>query len=375
MGIPSSQSAKDGRQCSFRPNWGATLRWILLLWIMGSTITGCGGCGGCTNWSSPQGKKQREEARKKTAEALKKKKEKKPLEISQLAVEPHDEILLPMMKRGHWCVADQSMIANFESFVGDLELKIVDKEGAPIALDRTPFRMPSTRPVSLSKGRAKNIKTTFFAPTRGDTPSVATLLNQHGSMGLDTQSRVKANLMPPYQYHFVVLAKNPARYTYVKTLDVISMPNGGLEESVAATDGSYLGDNDVHYRVVLPNLEKHVPLPDHCLLWSTIAYVLWDDISPDRLSLDQRQAMVDWLHWGGQLIVSGPGSLDLLKNSFLNLYLPAEDGGATQIEQAAIDDLGAQWRAKNTSLAGGLLKASQPWSGIRLKLRPESKFV
>ena len=35
--------------------------------------------------------------------------------------------------------------------------------------------------------------------------------------------------------------------------------------------------------------------------------MLWDDLEPDRLSLDQRQALIDWLHWGGQLIVSGPG--------------------------------------------------------------------
>ncbi|MBN1854384.1 MAG: hypothetical protein JW829_16760, partial [Pirellulales bacterium] len=70
-----------------------------------------------------------------------------------------------------------------------------------------------------------------------------------------------------------------------------------------------------------------------------------------------------------------PGSLDLLKNSFLNSYLPAENGGATQIEEGSLDVLSAQWGAKNTSLVGGLLKATQPWSGIRLKLRPESKFV
>ena len=34
--------------------------------------------------------------------------------------------------------------------------------------------------------------------------------------------------------------------------------------------------------------------------------------------------MLDWLHWGGQLIISGPESLEALRDSFLADYLPAE---------------------------------------------------
>ena len=37
--------------------------------------------------------------------------------------------------------------------------------------------------------------------------------------------------------------------------------------------------------------------------------------------------LVDWLHWGGQIIISGPKSLDLLRGkTFLGPYLPALPG-------------------------------------------------
>ena len=38
--------------------------------------------------------------------------------------------------------------------------------------------------------------------------------------------------------------------------------------------------------------------------------------------------MLDWLHWGGQLILSGPDTLDSLRGSFLEPYLPATSAGA-----------------------------------------------
>ena len=60
---------------------------------------------------------------------------------------------------------------------------------------------------------------------------------------------------------------------------------------------------------------------------------------PDNLNPSQQQAMLDWLHWGGQLIlVGGAGpSLSILKDSFLEPYLPAELSGESALLDA--DDL------------------------------------
>ena len=57
-----------------------------------------------------------------------------------------------------------------------------------------------------------------------------------------------------------------------------------------------------------------------------------DDMTDDVFREEQRTAMIDWLHWGGQLVVSGPGSLEMLKNSFLSDYLPAESTGNVELD-------------------------------------------
>ena len=48
------------------------------------------------------------------------------------------------------------------------------------------------------------------------------------------------------------------------------------------------------------------PLPAEWLCWTTLAYIVWDDIDPTVLNAEQQQALLDWLHWGGQIILSGP---------------------------------------------------------------------
>ena len=62
-----------------------------------------------------------------------------------------------------------------------------------------------------------------------------------------------------------------------------------------------------------------------------MSHVVWDNYSPDLLSVSQQQAMLDWLHWGGQIILCGGAgqSFSVLRDSFLGPYLPGEATGAT----------------------------------------------
>ena len=42
--------------------------------------------------------------------------------------------------------------------------------------------------------------------------------------------------------------------------------------------------------------------------------MIWDGLPPDTLPVSQQQAMLDWLHWGGQIVLiggAGPTLLDL----------------------------------------------------------------
>ena len=123
--------------------------------------------------------------------------------------------------------------------------------------------------------------------------------------------------MPSYQYHFVVLAKEPSRYTLSEDARFVKVPFDGESDADDTED-------PLHYRVVHVDVGQTIPLSDNPLTWTSIAYMLWDEVDPQLFTPEQERALVDWLHWGGQLIVSGPDSLDLLKGSFLEPYLPAD---------------------------------------------------
>ena len=74
---------------------------------------------------------------------------------------------------------------------------------------------------------------------------------------------------------------------------------------------------------------------------------------------------MDWLHWGGQLVVNGPDSLDLLKGSFLAKHLPATSGGGREIAAGDLRALNEHWMIRSAK-AGQRLAPKQPWSGIDL---------
>ena len=91
-----------------------------------------------------------------------------------------------------------------------------------------------------------------------------------------------------------------------------------------------------YYRLVLPMEPDKPALSSHPLTWTTISHAIWDGYAPDDLSVSQQQAMLDWLHWGGQLIVSGGAgqSFSVLRESFLGPYLPGDATGETRAAYA-----------------------------------------
>jgi hypothetical protein len=316
------------------------------------------GCGGCSR--DPLAKKKaEEEKRKKEAEELEKKKPKDPFEFGKLVVEPWDETTgAAAVKPGHWTSASQLMKANNEDFHGELDLDVADKSGRPVFVDRTRFQMTMSRPVALSKGRDKRIEATFITPAQSDGIHVQTSLRRRGSGAPAGGNFTTAcTAMPSYQYYFVILAKDPKRYAYIKTLYSVRFP----------FDNELDSGEDRHYRVVAPDTQKGVDLPSNPLAWTSIAYVLWDELSPDALSAEQQQALIDWMHWGGQIIVSGPASLDLLRKSFLEPHLAAEPGELRQLSQDDVAELAENWTLRDRPRNVVELKVTAPWSGVELK--------
>ena len=110
------------------------------------------------------------------------------------------------------------------------------------------------------------------------------------------------------------------------------------------------GETLRYYHVFRPSVEKSAPLPSHSLAWTTIAYVFWDDLDPAVLDNQQQQALLDWLHWGGQLVISGPNSLDKLRGSFLAPYLPGEMAQTAKLTQADFEELNQRFSLKHSPL-------------------------
>ena len=318
------------------------------------------GCSGC--WQSGLSAKN-------DGQQKRNKKKKLDFEIARPKIQPSDKATpLFYVKPGHWTSVTQKMTANNFNFTGELFSASTDSSGAPIPLDRTSFRMTATRPAALPKGQTKHFEMMFYIPHREGKSLYLTssLRMRHGGREVHRSTELSA-VMKPFHFFFVVLARQPDTYRYVKAMDSMRPPFEAFDDT----------GRNIYYHVIFPEVDRRAPLPDHSLAWTNIAGVLWDDFDILILTPGQQQALVDWLHWGGQLIVSGPRSLDGLKNSFLESYLPAKSTELRTLDQVAFKGINDYW-----SLAGKRgerldidVIEGKPVDGIQLELTESGQFV
>ena len=305
--------------------------------------------GGCSCWKDPlaqngkNGEKKTkrpetlEEMEARRKELQEKKDEKPDFETTRLAVLPLDDAPTKnQVKPGHWFSAIQTTKANnFDFTKGDLEAQCVDPKGQPIPLPGTQFDLSITRPVSLPKGQTKHFDLLLFAnmpPKRGAINFITRLRPRGGGREVEWKYETTTR-MKPFQNHFVVLAALPDNYQFVKALRSVKPER----------QDQYISGSDLDYFVKLPKGTRRVDLPSHPLTWSNMAYVLWDDFEPEILNTDQQQALIDWLHWGGQLIINGPRTLDRLSSSILAPYLPARTEKIGAVTDSQIAELNRNW--------------------------------
>jgi hypothetical protein len=358
-----------------RRKWSAWAIAAAALLLLLFSVVAIGTLRGCFFASTEQADADEQ---KKKEEEKKKKEDLGPFKIQSPVVLPSEpNVPLPPVKPGHWATASQQITANFKDFVGDSRLSIVDSQSRPYPVAGTPFYMRSSRPILLTKARAKSTQTTFFAPQANFGPQtnqsarIALDLEERGLGAGPPQAQTPLVPMPSYQYHFVVLAKSPSRYGYIKTIDSVKSPFNGESDEDNTEDA-------IHYLVVELGADQASMLPDNALTWTSVAYVLWDQVDPgEPFPSDQKKALVDWLHWGGQLIISGPDSLDLLKGSFLDEYLPATSGGTRKFTDGDLAPLSNGWMISTPAMKGAPLRTTAPWSGVKLNLRsdPDASFI
>ena len=174
------------------------------------------------------------------------------------------------------------------------------------------------------------------------------------------QPRTPLTPMPSYQYHFVVLAKEPSRYSFIKSLDSVKVPFDGESDADDTEDPLHLPRRATGRRPDrsrCPTIRSPGPASPTCCGTKSIR--------ANRSRPSKKKALVDWLHWGGQLIISGPDSLDLLKGSFLEPYLPATSGGPRKIaaDDPAIAELNEHWMISTPKRAGRTAQAERALVG------------
>ena len=326
------------------------------------------GCNGCRNDSQKTAQEQADEEKKN------KEKEKPNFETNDPVIFPgnyENGIANNFTKFGHWVTADFQIIANKFNSQGELTAYCVDGSSRPVPIPNTNYFALSARPVSMPKEEWRHFETNVFLPRRKFQSTFIDFAINRGSGGVSQIALQHiSKVMQAHQYHFVVLTNRPEAYNYVQLLDAVQIPN------VDVLSNSY----PPFYYVVRTNPRKFpIPLPRQPLNWTTIAYLLWDDLDADQLDEQQQQAMLDWIHFGGQLILSGPDCLDKLGNSFLADYLPATFDGAQNLTSQDFEEINEFWSVplrNQPDLARKIIVTDKaPLLGIKFKPHPDSNFV
>jgi len=327
------------------------------------------GCGGCRKTPQQrQAEREKKEAERRARERERQKKQKPDLELGTLCSLPHEPKPESCpYKPGHWTAATLPAKANNFDLVGELEMTVVDRRGRPIGLPGMGYTSAGARQVALPKGQPKWLQSVIYVPPTGQEAFVASRVNARtGRRGVFAKVH-ELDRMPAYQYHFVVLARWPTNLNY----KYIAGPDSVKHPSDLSMGGAKLG----YYRLQLLRADKQPALPFHGLFWTSIAHILWDDADPDALRIEQQVALLDWLHWGGGLIISGPDSLDALGNSFLGPYLPATSAGTRELGQPDFQELSARFTLPVHGKPGRQLHPVGPCSGVKFDVHPRARLV
>lgn len=346
---------------------------FLCLLGMLTILPGCGGCGGCSSATPKTPEQLAEEAKKQREEEAKKKKEEKKLDFTfgRPTLQPGTRGLPSIsIKPGHWASATQSAKANNFDFLGEMDAAIVDPQGDPINLYRTPFRISTTRPAALVKGQEKYLDMTFFVPHNMRRARLSnSLRGTYAGSNVNREESMFQALLP-YQYFMLVVARTPERYGYLnKRPYSIYVPWSDSRRASLDPIQQYLV-------ISTTSLKKPLLIPSDVFTWTSTAYMFWDDVEPDALTPEQQQAVIDWIHWGGQLIISGPSSLATLKGSFLAPYLPATQQDTREFTTVDLQPLNDVWTLPTKKGKPGYpLRAAKPWSGVQLVPHADAQFV
>ena len=314
-------------------------------WIRVESICGCSPC--CSPRSQAEGRPPGSKSNgpalaerlkiltdpESVKQKLEKEKEKPPLEVFRSQVAPFD--ILPYVKPNHWSSLGLELRANNNDYAGVLQTEVVPLQGRSQA-------MIYRRDARLLKGKEARVALQIMLP---QVPRELSLeLTRPDGIRADVTWAAPLRMLDPHQMLVLVLTRGS------------SDGYAGWGRSLAFTPTS-VDPNELtaseryrYYRLVLPMEPTRPVLSPHPLTWTTLSHVIWDGMPPENLAAAQQEAMLDWLHWGGQIILVGgatPG-FTLLRGTFLAPYLPADPSdNSAQLGEAELQGLAAAYPPPN----------------------------
>lgn len=336
-GNPLAETTLISSGAQLKSNKIARWSWRVGHWLLLLTLVSASGCSGCRPADE---KLSREELEKRARE------QRDSLEMSNVVSLPADsETKVLYAKPGHWHETQQQFKSNRE----DMRVVAVGSVARGNELAQIPGTNvvnEFTRRTTLPKGQSKTIDLQYFVPYSGKKQdpfsNASTALKFRTELLswplmtpiLQAPSTMPANELKDHEFQLVAIGPQALSYEYLTVLDAIYWR--GEEFMQEERTRSY-------YVTLVKPTDGNYSFPHSMLTMTAIAAIVWDDVSPDDLSENQQEALIDWIHWGGQLIVSGPSSWSRLQNSFLSPYLPATSANAAAFATEDFSSLSETW--------------------------------
>jgi len=306
-----------------------SLLWLALLLL---PILGCRGCN-----SDPQNTTQDPNAKNKN--------QKQRLVADELRTLPFSsEIVGNAVKPGHWYQTRHKLKANFgdESLVASMF--DIDKQELPMPPWSQGIPLQFERNVALAKGQEKTIELKVLQPDEfrqidpsGNSSSNVSLFTRYALRGLGSPILEESFLlkaMPEYQYDMLILSREVSPYTFWRGLDCIVWPLYEPDDKFRVTP---------HRIIDIPESELPNSIPNQLATMTSISHIVLNDAMLGTLSSEQQSALLDWLYFGGTLILNGPDAVGSIENSFLRPYAPLQQTSSTLLSEPLLDTLNNSW--------------------------------
>ena len=256
-------------------------------------------------------------------------------------------------KPGHWVETAQ----RFKSTREDLQVMIVGsvyRGNEKLLLPTTSFQNEFTRRSVLSKGQEKSLGLQFFVPATFKAVDESSMFGEpRGRLAFNTElmavplmspiagsgKRSAVNELGENEFQLAVVSPQALAYQYLSSLDTVLWSSSAqqfADYQVRSYEVSLVEPRDGAYA-----------MPHSFLTMTAVAVVVWDDVDCSALSADQQKALIDWVHWGGQLIISGPASWSRLMDSFLTAYLPVKRAESVELRTTDFAELSGTWRTQD----------------------------